>query len=162
MSQLLEQHKLTDLSKIQLSKQYRIGILATEWNATIVTELINGAQTILSAFKNVSHDLFYVPGSVELVNATYQLVTTQKYDAIIDFGVVIRGDTPHFDYVCDAVTQGLTQLNASQDTPIIFGVLTVNTIEQAIERIGGTHGHKGEEAAITALKMIAFKEKINQ
>ncbi|HCT22587.1 MAG TPA: 6,7-dimethyl-8-ribityllumazine synthase, partial [Chitinophagaceae bacterium] len=81
-------------------------------------------------------------------------------DAYIVFGTVIQGDTPHFDYVCRSVTDGVTHLNLSLECPVIFGVLTVNTEEQAIERIGGKHGHKGEEAAITALKMIALNRKL--
>ena len=85
-----------------------------------------------------------------------------KADAFIALGCVIKGDTPHFDYVCKAVTDGVTQLNLSLPVPTIFGVLTVNTEEQANERIGGKHGHKGEEAAVTALKMIALNQSFKQ
>ena len=81
-------------------------------------------------------------------------------DAYITLGTIIQGDTPHFDYVCKAVTEGVLQLNLAIDVPVIFGVLTVNTTTQALERIGGKHGHKGEEAAITALKMISINRKI--
>ena len=83
-------------------------------------------------------------------------------DAYITLGTVIRGDTPHFDYVCKTITDGVLQLNLSLDVPVIFGVLTVDNEQQAIERIGGKHGHKGEEAALTALKMIALNRKIKK
>jgi len=83
-------------------------------------------------------------------------------DAYITLGAVIRGDTPHFDYVCKTITDGVLQLNLSLDVPVIFGVLTVYNEQQAIERMGGKHGHKGEEAALTALKMIALNRKIKK
>ena len=83
-------------------------------------------------------------------------------DAYITLGAVIRGDTPHFDYVCKNITDGVLQLNLSLDVPVIFGVLTVDNEQQAIERMGGKHGHKGEEAALTALKMIALNRKIKK
>jgi len=101
-----------------------------------------------------------VPGAFEIPFAikAYQENAKQKADAFIALGTVIRGDTPHFDYVCKAVTDGVVSLNMLLDVPTVFGILTVDTEQQAIERIGGIHGHKGEEAAITALKMI----KLNQ
>jgi 6,7-dimethyl-8-ribityllumazine synthase len=100
-----------------------------------------------------------VPGAIEIpfaIKAFYEGNTELKADVFITLGCVIQGDTPHFEYVCRSVTDGVTQLNLSLNVPVIFGVLTVNTQEQAEERIGGKHGHKGEEAAVTALKMIAL------
>ena len=101
-----------------------------------------------------------VPGAVEIPFAIncYQKESSKKADAFIAFATVVRGDTPHFDYVCQAVTDGIATLNLQLDVPVIFGVLTVETEQQAIDRVDGTHGHKGEEAAVAAIKMIALKE----
>ena len=105
-----------------------------------------------------------VPGAVELSFAVkaYAESSQKKADAFITLGAVVRGDTPHFDYVCKAVTEGITQLNIMLHAPVIFGVLTVNDWQQAMERIGGIHGHKGEEAALTAIKMIELVRKLKQ
>jgi 6,7-dimethyl-8-ribityllumazine synthase len=99
---------------------------------------------------------FEIPFAVKMLHAN----SSQTADAFIALGTVIKGDTPHFDYVCKGITDGVMQLNVSLDVPTIFGVLTVNTEQQAEERIGGIHGHKGEEAATTAIKMIALKRSI--
>jgi 6,7-dimethyl-8-ribityllumazine synthase len=135
--------------------------IATEWNATIIAELLAGATKVLQ-LANAEYKVLYVPGAVELTFAvqSYYKNATRKPDAFITLGTVIKGDTPHFEYVCSSVTQGITQLNATMPVPTIFGVLTVFTEEQAWERLGGKHGHKGEEAAITALKMIAFNQQL--
>ncbi|MEO8174330.1 MAG: 6,7-dimethyl-8-ribityllumazine synthase, partial [Sediminibacterium sp.] len=111
---------------------------------------------------NISSKTLTVPGAFEIpftVKTHYAYAATLP-DAYIVLGTVIRGDTPHFDYVCKAVTDGVVQLNLSLDVPVIFGVLTVDNEQQALERIGGKHGHKGEEAAITAIKMIALNRKL--
>jgi 6,7-dimethyl-8-ribityllumazine synthase len=100
------------------------------------------------------HETVVVPGSVEI---PFAIKNTKRADAYIAFGVVIRGETPHFDYVCNMVSNGILQLNLSGNAPVIFGVLTVNNKQQAIARIDGTHERKGAEAAISALKMIAMK-----
>jgi 6,7-dimethyl-8-ribityllumazine synthase len=138
-------------------------IVKTEWNAHIVDKLEEGAIKILNE-QGTKHQTLIVPGAVEIAFAVkaYAQNGTPKADAFVTLGTVIRGDTPHFDYVCKAVTEGNTALNLTLDVPVIFGVLTVNTEEQAIERVGGAHGHKGEEAAITALKMIALNQSIKQ
>ena len=132
-------------------------IVKTEWNNEIVDELEAGAIRILDEL-GVSHKTIVVPGAFEIpfIIRSYQIYAAQKADAFIALGTVIRGDTPHFEYVCNAVTDGIVGLNLQLDVPVIFGILTVNTKEQAIERIGGIHGHKGEEAGITALKMMAL------
>ncbi len=134
-------------------------IIKTEWNADITDELEAGALKILSA-QGCKVNTYVVPGAVELPFAVhaYAKSKNKKADAFIVFGAVIKGDTPHFEYVCDSVTQGITTLNTTLNSPVIFGVLTLLTHQQAIERIGGIHGHKGEEAAITALKMIELKK----
>ncbi|HEX4958297.1 MAG TPA: 6,7-dimethyl-8-ribityllumazine synthase [Lacibacter sp.] len=133
-------------------------LVKTEWNAHVVDALEEGCRKVLSQYGVNKIVTLTVPGAVELTFAVkaYAHSPQQKADAFITLGCVIQGDTPHFDYVCQSVTAGVTELNLSLDVPVIFGVLTVNTQAQADERIGGAHGHKGEEAALTALKMIAL------
>ncbi len=132
-------------------------IVKTEWNSTIVNALAKAARQVLKA-KGVGCKVITVPGAFEIPFAVKNHYAYCKImpDAYITLGAIIQGDTPHFDYVCKAVTDGVLQLNLSIDSPVIFGVLTVLTEIQAKERIGGIHGNKGEEAAITALKMIAL------
>lgn len=150
---LLDTHALEHLS---LSK---VAIVHTEWNDKIVRELINGFEGIFHKFNGDIIAKVPVPGCFELPFACRQLWhkyenKPEKPEAIVAFGAVIRGGTPHFDYVCRAVTDGILQLNLTLPIPVIFGVLTLDNEAQAWERLGGVHGHKGEEAAITALKMI--------
>ena len=141
-----------------------IVLVKTEWNAAIVDELERGCIAELQKQGVKKTITVTVPGAVEIPFAikTYWENSSKKKkaDAFIALGCVIKGDTPHFDYVCKAVTNGVLQLNLTLPVPVIFGVLTVDNAEQANERIGGKHGHKGEEAALTALKMIAFKKSI--
>ena len=135
-------------------------IVKTEWNSTIVNALEEGCRKILieSGLKNIK--ILEVPGAFEISFAirNYWDKSDKKNRprAFIALGCVLRGDTPHFEYICRAVTDGILQLNLSLPIPTIFGVLTVDNEQQALERIGGSHGHKGEEAAITALKMISI------
>jgi 6,7-dimethyl-8-ribityllumazine synthase len=103
-----------------------------------------------------------VPGAVEIPFAIQQCQTHYKAAAFIALGCVVRGDTPHFEYVCQSVTYGITELNLNMQVPVIFGVLTVNNNQQALERTGGIHGHKGEEAAITALKMMVISQQLKE
>jgi len=100
-----------------------------------------------------------VPGTFELTLGA-QLMAEKEVDAVICLGCVIQGETPHFDYICQGVTQGITQLNMNYNIPIVFGVLTTNTLEQAQDRSGGKHGNKGDEAAITAIKMVQLKRDL--
>lgn len=136
-------------------------IIKTEWNSAIINALEKGAKKVLKA-ATVSVKSLVVPGAFELPFAVKQHYAYSKRtpDSYIVLGAVIQGDTPHFDYVCKGVTDGIMQLNLQIDVPVIFGVLTVLNEQQAIERIGGIHGHKGEEAAITALKMIQLNRAI--
>jgi 6,7-dimethyl-8-ribityllumazine synthase len=136
-------------------------IIKTEWNAPIINKLEAGVKKVLKANK-VSCKTLTVPGAFEIpfTVKNHYAYSAVLPDAYITLGTVIRGDTPHFDYVCKAVTDGVVQLNLSLDVPVIFGVLTVDNEQQALERIGGKHGHKGEEAAITAIKMIALNRKL--
>ncbi len=152
---------LLDTSALDMLQAARVAIVYTEWNDKIVTEQIAGAERVLQQHSAVLTGTYAVPGSFEIPFACKHLYEANKEkdeapEAIIAFGAVIRGGTPHFEYVCKAVTEGITQLNVIIPIPVIFGVLTLDTIEQAWERLGGAHGHKGEEAAITALKMIQF------
>ena len=139
-------------------KKARIVVVRTEWNTAIVDALFDGCKKILDSQK-IELISYRVPGAVEIpfaIKNCWDNSGKHKPDAFIAFGCIIKGDTPHFDYVCRSVTDGITTLNLTLPVPTIFGVLTVNTEEQARERIGGIHGHKGEEAADAALKMIAF------
>lgn len=143
-----------------------IVLVKTEWNAAIVDELEKGCISVLKKNKIKKIISIIVPGALEIpfaINSYWENAGKKnKPDAFIALGCVIRGCTPHFDYVCKGVTDGVTQLNLSLPVPTIFGVLTVDNEEQAKERIGGTHGHKGEEAAMTALKMISLSQSFKK
>lgn len=132
-------------------------IVKTEWNAGIIDRLEKGCKKILRA-NGIKSKTIVVPGAFEIPFAIKMHLAKSKLpaDAFIALGTVIRGDTPHFDYVCKGITDGVMQLNLTLDVPTIFGVLTVENEQQAEERVGGIHGNKGEEAAITAIKMIAL------
>ena len=136
-------------------------IVRTEWNDAIVSELEKGCLEILNERQNCITKVITVPGAVEIPFAIKKYWDAHKYKddrphAFIALACVIRGGTPHFEYVCNSVTDGITQLNLQLPVPTIFGVLTVDDQQQADERTGGIHGHKGKEAAITALKMISL------
>jgi 6,7-dimethyl-8-ribityllumazine synthase len=145
-----------------LNKDARIVIVRTDWNASILDQLEEGCTAYLNeqGFKN--YQVISVPGAFEIPfaikNHWEKSSNASKPVAYIALGCIIQGDTPHFDYVCKAVTDGVVHLNLKLPVPTIFGVLTVLTEEQAIERVGGKHGHKGTEAAITALKMAALAQ----
>lgn len=149
-----------------LKKNACIVLVKTEWNAAITNELENGCLRCFKTEKVKSLETLIVPGAIELPFAIKKhwenAGIKHKPDAYIALGCVIRGGTPHFEYVCRSVTDGITQLNLLLPVPTIFGVLTVDNEEQAKERLGGKHGHKGEEAAITALKMIAFSRNLKK
>ncbi|MEN9685604.1 MAG: hypothetical protein RLZZ28_1390 [Bacteroidota bacterium] len=136
-------------------------IVKTEWNAAIVDKLEAGAKKILKE-NGILFKTILVPGAVEIPFAvkTHYTYSSPIPDAYISLGTVIRGGTPHFDYVCQAVTEGVLQLNLALDVPVIFGILTVNTEQEAKDRTGGKEGNKGAEAAVTAIKMIALNRKL--
>lgn len=136
----------------------RFGIVVTEWNAPITSKLLAGAVDTLKAHGvgETNITVKHVPGSFELVYGCAQLAKFGLVDAIIAIGCVIRGDTPHFDYICQGTTQGLSELNANGSIPVIYGLLTVNSAEQAEERAGGRLGNKGAEFAVTAIKMVDY------
>jgi len=151
---------LLNTTGILHKKDACIVLVKTEWNAAIVNELESGCLETLKKEGIKKIVTVTVPGAFEIPfaikNYWEQSKKKNKPDAFIALACVIKGDTPHFDYVCKAITDGVLQLNLSLPVPTIFGVLTTNNEEQAKERIGGKHGHKGEEAAITALKMLAL------
>ena len=138
-------------------------IVKTEWNAAIVNKLEAGAKKILKE-AGVGFRVLTVPGAVEIpfIIKAYTESIQAPADAFIALGTVIRGDTPHFEYVCSSVTEGILSLNLILEMPGIFGVLTVNDEQQARERVGGKHGHKGEEAAIAAIKMIRLNRSLSK
>lgn len=141
----------------------RVAIVAAEWNGHITGALTEGALAVLKSVgleEGEDVQVFHVPGAVELTFGASQLIESGLFDAVIVFGCVIRGGTPHFDYVCQSVTQGVTALNADCDIPVIFGVLTVDTEQDALDRAGGKLGNKGAEAAEAAIKMVDFKRKV--
>ena len=143
-------------------KNASVVVVRTEWNSAIVDELFEGCKKILLANKIDFLD-FRVPGAFEIpftIRHYWDRSGKKKPSAFIALGCVIRGDTPHFEYVCRAVTDGIAALNLQIPVPVIFGVLTVDNEDQARERIGGIHGHKGEEAAEAAMKMISFSKSI--
>ena len=141
---------------------YQFGIVVAEWNAEITEALLAGAQEALTLAGAVSDKItiIHVPGSYELTAGASQLLHSGKFDSVICLGCVIQGETRHFDFICQAVALGLTELTIKYNKPVIFGVLTTDTIEQARARAGGKFGNKGFEAGITAIKMAAvFSEK---
>jgi len=140
------------------ASQMRFGIVVSDWNREITWLLLDGTVNTLKKHGAADEDIVikHVPGSFELTLGAQLLAEYDDLDAIICLGCVIRGETPHFTYICQGVTQGITQLNMEYNIPFIFGVLTTNTQQQAIDRAGGKHGNKGDEAAVTAIKMAAL------
>lgn len=148
-----ESKSLLEYNNLHIDSDLQVVIVYTEWNEKIIAELIRGVQHVLSKFPSLNVYYLQVPGAIEITNACFRTIELKRAQVIIALGCVIKGETPHFDYVCQSVTQGITHLNATQSIPVIFGVLTVNSVDEAWDRLGGKHGHKGEEAAIAALKM---------
>lgn len=141
----------------------RFGIVVSEWNTEITGALCQGAFDTLIKYgakpSNIVRE--YVPGSFELTLGAQLMAMRHEFDAVICLGCVIQGETRHFDFICQAVAQGITNLNIEYNLPIIFGVLTPDTMQQAIDRAGGKHGNKGDEAAVTAIKMVALQRKLD-
>ena len=144
-----------------LQKDACIIIIRTEWNAAIVDKLEEGCLRILAQHEMTNYKIITVPGAFEIpfaIKNFWDNSLSEKPHAFITLGCVLRGDTPHFDYVCKAITDGVVQLNLTLPAPTIFGVLTVDNDQQAQDRAGGQHGNKGEEAAVTALKMMVLQQ----
>ena len=155
-------NNLSDFNKDSLpdSSDMKIGIVVSKWNNKITDGLFNGAFTTLieSGVSENNIEKIEVPGSFELIFGA-KILSRKDIDAIICLGSVIQGETKHFDYVCQAVSNGIKDLNITLNIPVIFGVLTDNTIEQASNRSGGKHGNKGIEAAVTAIKMAHLNQQ---
>jgi len=146
------QKNLTDIS------QKRFAVVVAEWNEEVTGALLNGALETLqkegAAEKNII--IKTVPGSYELSLGAQWMAQDPKIDAVICIGCIIQGETRHFDFIAQAVAQGITDVSLKYNKPVIFGVLTPDTQQQALDRAGGKHGNKGDEAAITAIKMLGF------
>lgn len=136
----------------------KFAILVSEWNEEVTESLYNGAyETLLdNGIPKDNIQKHYVPGSFELSLGAQWMAEKKDVDAVICLGCVIQGETKHFDFICDAVAHGITNVSLKYDKPVIFGVLTPNTQQQALDRAGGKHGNKGDEAAFTALKMLGL------
>ncbi|MCZ4320148.1 6,7-dimethyl-8-ribityllumazine synthase [Aequorivita viscosa] len=150
-----------DKNTIPNAKDFRFGIVVSEWNHDITEGMFQGAFNALKDCGAINENIvrWNVPGSYELIYGCKRM--TQSYDmldAVIAIGSVIQGETKHFDYVCEAVVQGIKDLNVQGNIPVIFCVLTDNNMQQAIERSGGKHGNKGTEAAIAAIKMAQLRK----
>ena len=151
-----------DFDSIPDASDMTIGIVVSEWNTNITEKLLIRAINTLEKHGVKPENIITrrVPGSFELTFGAKRLAESKELNAIIILGCVVKGDTPHFDYVCSGVTQGITELNLMYDIPFIFGLLTTDTMEQSEDRAGGKYGNKGDEAAITAIKMIDFACKL--
>ena len=147
-----------DASKVPSAAGMRFGIVVSEWNHNITGPLLEGAHATLLKNGAAEEDILVrtVPGSFELIYGAHQMTLNGGYDAIIILGSVIRGETPHFDYICQGVTYGIAKLNAKSEIPVIYGLLTTNDLQQAKDRSGGRLGNKGDECAIDAIKMAKF------
>ena len=147
-----------DLSKVPDASNMCFGIVVSEWNKEVTNSLLQGAVGTLEKHGALPENIHVktVPGSFELIYGAHQMTLNGGYDAIIILGSVIRGETPHFDYICQGVTAGIAQLNAKSEIPVVYGLLTTDTMEQALDRCGGKYGNKGDECAIVAIKMAKF------
>lgn len=143
---------------------FRIGIVVSEWNYEITKSLSDAAFATLRKHGVHEENILrkFVPGSFELPLGAQFMAEYSEVDAIICIGCVIRGETPHFDYICKSVAHGITELNLTYSIPFIFCVLTTNTLQQARDRAGGKYGNKGDEAAVTAIKMVALQQDMNR
>ncbi|MBO5874728.1 MAG: 6,7-dimethyl-8-ribityllumazine synthase [Rikenellaceae bacterium] len=148
--------------EVPSAKDMKIGIAVAHWNNQITDKLLEGAVNTLLSYGCPSENIIVksVPGTFELTLGAQLFAENTDVDAVIALGCVIQGDTRHFDFICQSVTEGLTQLTITWDMPMIFGVLTTNTMEQALDRCGGRLGNKGDEAAITAIRMVALQREM--
>ena len=147
-----------DASKVPDASNMCFGIVVSEWNPEIPGALLDGCVATLEKHGTLPENIHVktVPGSFELIYGAHQMVLNGGYDAVIILGSVIRGETPHFDYICQGVTQGIAHINAKSEIPVVFGLLTTNDLQQAKDRSGGKLGNKGDECAVVAIKMAKF------
>ena len=155
-----ELHHLSDYDtqSVPDASKMCFGIVVAEWNPEITDALLDGAVKTLEKHGTLPENIHIktVPGSFELIYGAQQMTKNDGFDAVIILGSVIRGETPHFDYICEGVTYGIAHLNATQNIPVIYGLLTTNDLQQAKDRSGGRFGNKGDECAIDAIKMAKF------
>lgn len=151
-----------DIKSVPSAEGMRFGIVVAEWNTDITNALLKGAYETLMKHGVKEDDILvkFVPGSIELTLGAQFMAEYADLDAVICLGCVIQGETRHFDFVCQSVTHGITELNMTYNLPFIYGVLTTDNIQQAQERAGGIHGNKGDEAAITAIKMAHLQREM--
>ncbi|MBM3421500.1 MAG: 6,7-dimethyl-8-ribityllumazine synthase [Bacteroidetes bacterium] len=149
-------------AEIPSAEGFRFGIVVSDWNHEVTHSLLKGAVSTLKKHGVSESEIVvrHVPGSFELTLGAQWLAEYDDLDGVICLGCVIQGETPHFTYICQGVTQGITTLNMEYNIPFIFGVLTTDTHQQALDRAGGRHGNKGDEAAITAIKMAALQKEL--
>jgi len=153
-----------DPASVPDASNMRFGIVVSDWNSNITGALLEGAVSTLRQHGTEGENIVvkHVPGTFELTLGAQFLAEYDDLDAVICLGCVIQGETPHFNYICQGVTQGITQLNMEYNIPFIFGVLTTHTAQQAADRAGGIHGNKGDEAAVTAIKMAALQREMER
>lgn len=151
-----------DTASVPDAGKMRFGIVVSDWNKEVTHSLLEGSLTTLKKHGASESNIVvrHVPGSFELTLGAQFLAEYDDLDAIICLGCVIQGETPHFSFICQGVTQGITQLNLEYNIPFIFGVLTTLDHKQALERAGGKHGNKGDEAAVTAIRMAALQREM--
>lgn len=156
---------LSDFSHIEVpsAESYKFGIIVSQWNAAVTGALYDGAYSSLLKHGALEENIITikVPGSFELTSGADILLDSKKLDAVICLGCVIQGETPHFDFICNAVANGVTKVSIKHTKPVIFGVLTTDNLQQALDRAGGKHGNKGEEAAVTAIMMAGIKPSLD-
>lgn len=152
-----------NIKSVPSAENMRFGIVAAEWNFEITSALARGAVHTLKKHGATDENILikYVPGSFELPLGGQYFAELENVDAVILLGCVIQGETRHFDYICEGVTQGTVDLNLKYNKPFIFGVLTTGNEQQAKDRAGGKHGNKGDEAAVTAIKMVHLKQNFS-
>ncbi|HOD10706.1 MAG TPA: 6,7-dimethyl-8-ribityllumazine synthase [Flavobacterium sp.] len=152
-----------DKNQLPNASAFRFGIVVSEWNDKITNGLFDGAEAALLDCGVLPENIirWNVPGSFELIYGSKKMIETQNVDCVITIGCVIKGETMHFEFVCEGVTQGIKDLNIKSDVPVIFCLLTDNNEQQSIDRSGGIHGNKGTEAAIAAIKMADLRKKAN-
>jgi 6,7-dimethyl-8-ribityllumazine synthase len=145
------------------AKGMSFGIVVSEWNTEVTEALRSGAIETLKQLGAKEEDIFteYVPGTFELPLGARFFADSTDVDAVICLGCVVQGETRHFDFICSAAAQGIMQVNLDYGVPVVFGVLTTDNQEQALDRAGGKHGNKGTEAAVTAVKMVSLSKKMN-
>jgi 6,7-dimethyl-8-ribityllumazine synthase len=162
MSSQLKNLSVTTLQPHPSFKNFTIGIVVAEWNTEITQALLTGAvDHLLKMGMEEKHIIVHsVPGSFELSLGAQYMAEKNNIDAVITLGCVIQGETRHFDFICDAVAHGVTNVSLKFNKPVIFGVLTPDNQQQAIDRAGGKHGNKGVEAAETALKMLVLRNAV--